>query len=69
MVVKFGAEPTEVERDLGPVLVLGEVEVTDDCVRLGPHSALAARTPSSAHWRASSLEISRSLNENPGKLR
>ena len=49
MVVNVGAEPTEVERDLEPVLVLGEVEVTDDCVRLGPHSALAARTPSSAH--------------------
>jgi maltooligosyltrehalose trehalohydrolase len=51
VVVNFGAEPTEVplERSLEPVLVLGEVEVTDDRVRLGPHSALAARTPSSAH--------------------
>ena len=49
MVVNFGGEPTEVpiERILEPVLVLGEVEVADDCVRLGPHSALAARTPSS----------------------
>ena len=51
MVVNFGDEPTEVpvERILEPVLDLGEVDVTDDRVRLGPHSALAARTPSAQH--------------------
>ena len=51
IVVIFAGEPTEVPtgRILEPVLELGEVDVADDCVRLGPHSALAARSPSPPH--------------------
>jgi maltooligosyltrehalose trehalohydrolase len=51
VVINFRAGSTEVpiDRTLESVLDLGEVEVTEDSVRLGPHSALAARTPSSQH--------------------
>ena len=47
LVVNFADRPATValERNLSPVLVLGEVEVADREVRLGPHSALAAQTP------------------------
>lgn len=47
MVVNFSAAPTTVAatRELVPVITLGEVEVSDGEVRLGPHSGLAAQTP------------------------
>jgi maltooligosyltrehalose trehalohydrolase len=48
LVVNFADRPTTVpgvERELSPVLVLGEVEVAGTEVRLGPYSALAAQAP------------------------
>jgi maltooligosyltrehalose trehalohydrolase len=47
LVVNFGDRPATVgvERELSPVIVLGEVDVADVEVRLGPHSGLAAQTP------------------------
>jgi maltooligosyltrehalose trehalohydrolase len=47
MVVNFADRPVSVsvERELSPVITLGEAEVTDGQVRLGPHSAVAAHTP------------------------
>jgi maltooligosyltrehalose trehalohydrolase len=47
IVVNFSDRPATVpvERELSPVLPMGETEVTDGQVRLGPYSALAAQTP------------------------
>jgi len=44
MVVNFYNHPTEVDvgRAGDPVIIIGEIEVAGDVVRLGPHSALAA---------------------------
>ncbi len=44
MVVDFDDHPTEVDvgRAVDPVLIIGEIEVAGNVVRLGPHSALAA---------------------------
>jgi maltooligosyltrehalose trehalohydrolase len=44
MVVNFHDHPTEVNlgREVDPVIIIGEIEVVGDVVRLGPHSALAA---------------------------
>ena len=45
MVVNFADQPTEVGvgRELEALLILGEVEIRNETVRLGPHSALAAQ--------------------------
>jgi maltooligosyltrehalose trehalohydrolase len=45
MVVNFGDQPTEVwvGRELEVLLILGEVEIRDETVHLGRHSALAAQ--------------------------
>jgi maltooligosyltrehalose trehalohydrolase len=48
LVVNFGDRPATVpvvERELSPVIVLGDSQVADGEVRLGPYSALAAQTP------------------------
>ena len=47
MVVNFADRPVSVsvEQELFPIITLGEAEVTDGQVRLGPHSAVAAKTP------------------------
>jgi hypothetical protein len=44
MVVNFHDHPTEVNvgREVDPVIIIGEIEVAGDVVRLGPQSALAA---------------------------
>ena len=44
MVVNFHDHPTQVDvgRTVAPVIIIGEIEVAGDVVRLGPHSALAA---------------------------
>jgi maltooligosyltrehalose trehalohydrolase len=44
MVVNFRDRPTEVDvgRTVDPVITIGQIEVADHVVRLGPHSALAA---------------------------
>ena len=44
MVVNFRDRPTKVDlgRAVEPVITIGEVEVADHVVRLGPHSAMAA---------------------------
>jgi maltooligosyltrehalose trehalohydrolase len=44
MVVNFRDRPTEVDvgRAVDPVITIGQIEVTGDVVRLGPHSAMAA---------------------------
>ena len=44
MVVNFHDRSTEVNvgREVNPVIIIGEIEVAGDVVRLGPHSALAA---------------------------
>ena len=44
MVINFHDRATEVDvgRTVNPVITLGQVEVTGDVVRLGPHSAIAA---------------------------
>ena len=43
MVVNFRDRPTEVDvgRAVDPVITIGQIEVTSDVVRLGPHSAMA----------------------------
>ena len=60
MVVNFADQPTEVGvgRELEPLLILGEVEIRNETVRLGPHSALAAQAPPDrplAVWDAASV--------------
>jgi hypothetical protein len=48
LVINFGDRPTTVaglDRELSPVIVLGDVEVAHGEVHLGPHSGLAAQTP------------------------
>jgi len=44
MVVNFRDRPTEVDvgRTVEPVITIGQIEVADHMVRLGPHSAVAA---------------------------
>jgi len=44
MVVNFRDRPTEVDvgRAVEPVITIGQIEVADHVVRLGPHSAMAA---------------------------
>jgi len=44
MVVNFGDHPTEVNvgRTVDPVIIIGQVEVAGDVVKLGPSSATAA---------------------------
>ena len=44
MVVNFRDRPTEVDvgRAVDPVIIIGQIEVAGDVVRLGPHSAVAA---------------------------
>ena len=44
IVVNFYDRPTEVDvgRAMDPVIIIGEIEVAGNLVRLGPHSALAA---------------------------
>jgi maltooligosyltrehalose trehalohydrolase len=44
MVVNFYDRPTEVDvgRAVDPVIIIGEIEVAGNLVRLGPHSAIAA---------------------------
>ena len=51
LVVNFSDSPTKVavERELVSVIELGEVEVVDGEVHLGPHSGLAAQTPQPQH--------------------
>ena len=47
LLVNFADRPATVgvERELSPVITLGEVEVSDGEVRLGPYGALAAQSP------------------------
>ena len=47
LLVNFGDRPTTVgvERELSPVITLGEVEVSAGEVHLGPYGALAAQSP------------------------
>src|SRR5215212_2692290 len=51
LVVNFSDAPTKVamERELVPVITLGEADVVDGAVHLGPHSGLAAGTPLPPH--------------------
>jgi hypothetical protein len=44
-VINFHDRPTEVDlgRAVDPVITLGHIEVAGDVVRLGSHSAIAAR--------------------------
>jgi hypothetical protein len=44
MVINFHDHPTEVDvgRAVAPVIIIGDIEVAGDVVRLGPHSALTA---------------------------
>ena len=44
MVINFRDHPTEVDvgRAVAPVIIIGDIEVAGDVVRLGPHSALTA---------------------------
>ena len=51
MVVNFSDSPTKVrpERELVPVITVGDAEVVDGEVHLGPHSGLAAQTPLPPH--------------------
>jgi maltooligosyltrehalose trehalohydrolase len=51
LLVNFSDSATTVavDRELVPVLELGEVEVSDGQVHLGPHSGLAAQTPQPPH--------------------
>ena len=46
MVVNFGDRATEVDigRPVDPVIIIGQVEVSGDVVKLGPSSAVAADT-------------------------
>ena len=51
LVVNFSDSPTKVpvERELVPVIAVGDAEVDDGEVHLGPHSGLAAQTPQPQH--------------------
>ena len=51
LVVNFSDSPTKVpvERELVPVIAVGDAEVVDGQVHLGPHSGLAAQTPQPQH--------------------
>ncbi|HLL61892.1 MAG TPA: malto-oligosyltrehalose trehalohydrolase [Propionibacteriaceae bacterium] len=51
LVVNFADAPTKVSvgRELVPVVTVGEADVVDGQVHLGPHSGLAAQTPLPAH--------------------